>query len=96
MRYFKPVKYYFFMPFLGVTLYELHAPIMVKISRSYPTGAMQRSELRRLLKQVLKYLEEAATILDYEPESSSEYVLGVAAKEALLRIKDWEKIIGKF
>ncbi|KAF5291492.1 hypothetical protein FQR65_LT01804 [Abscondita terminalis] len=79
----------------GVTLYELHAPIMMLTTKSYEEGKLTKTELRRRLKEVLEYLEEAALILGYEPESSSEHIMGVAAKDALLRIRDWEKIIGK-
>ncbi|KAF5288754.1 hypothetical protein FQA39_LY15245 [Lamprigera yunnana] len=79
----------------GVTLYELHAPIMMLTTKSYEEGRLTKTELRRRLKEVLTYLEEAALILGYEPESSSENLMGGAAKEALGRIKNWEKIIGK-
>ncbi|KAK4874047.1 hypothetical protein RN001_013407 [Aquatica leii] len=79
----------------GVTLYELHAPIMMLTTKSYEQGTLTKTELRKRLKEVLRYLEEAALILGYEPESSSEHIMGVAAKDALQRIRDWEKIIGK-
>lgn len=45
--------------------------------------------------QVVKCLEESLRILNYEPTESSEGIMATAAKDALLRIKDWEKIIGK-
>ncbi|KAK5641885.1 hypothetical protein RI129_010432 [Pyrocoelia pectoralis] len=79
----------------GVTLYELHAPIMMLTTKNYEQGKLTKTELRRRLREVLEYLEEAALILGYEPESTSEHIMGVAAKEALERIRNWEKLIGK-
>lgn len=80
---------------LGVTLYELHAPIMILITRQFESQELSKSELKCRLKEVVNYLTEASMILSFEPESSSEGVIGVAAREALNKIRDWEKIIGK-
>ncbi|RZB38993.1 msta, isoform B-like [Asbolus verrucosus] len=79
----------------GVTLYEMHAPLMILLTRQFENHC-SKSELRSKLKKVVKCLEEASVILGYEPETSSEGMMGMAAKDALVRIKDWEKILGKF
>ncbi|XP_044252452.1 SET domain-containing protein SmydA-8-like [Tribolium madens] len=79
----------------GVTLYEMHAPLMVLLTRQFERHCT-KSELRSKLKKVLKCLNEASVILSYEPESSPEGMMGVAAKDALIRIRDWEKILGRF
>ncbi|EFA08507.1 SET domain-containing protein SmydA-8 [Tribolium castaneum] len=79
----------------GVTLYEMHAPLMVLLTRQFERHCT-KSELRSKLKKVLKCLEEASVILGYEPESSPEGMMGVAAKDALVKIRDWEKILGRF
>lgn len=76
-------------------MYELHAPMMVITTRLFEKQLLSRNELRSRLREVVKYLEEASIILGFEPESSSEGIMGVAAKDALVRIKDWGKIIGK-
>lgn len=79
----------------GVTLYELHAPIMILLTRQFEKRDFSKAELRSALKEVVRYLKEAAIILSFEPKSSPEAMIGVAAKDALSRIKDWEKIIGR-
>lgn len=79
----------------GVTLYELHAPIMVLTTRQFERQKIAKNELKLRLKEVIRYLEEASKILNYEPVTSSEGMMGIAAKEALDKIKDWGKIIGK-
>ncbi|XP_022900337.2 SET domain-containing protein SmydA-8 [Onthophagus taurus] len=79
----------------GVTLYELHAPIMIMVSRKFEKQQITKSELKNLLREVVRYLEEASVILSYEPSSTSEGIMGIAAKEALGRIKDWGNVIGR-
>ena len=79
----------------GVTLYEMHAPLMILLTRQFETHCT-KSELRSRLKKILKCLEEASLIFSYEPENSPEGMMGVAAKDALVKIKDLEKILGKF
>lgn len=76
-------------------MYELHAPIMILITRQFESRALTKNELKLRLKEVVRYLDEASVILSFEPESSSEGLMGLAAKDALLRIKDWEKLIGR-
>lgn len=79
----------------GVTLYELHAPIMILTTRNFEKQTISKTELRHKLKEVIRYLEEASEILSFEPETCSEGIMGVAAKDALVRIRDWGKIVGK-
>ncbi|XP_077284608.1 SET and MYND domain containing, arthropod-specific, member 4 isoform X2 [Arctopsyche grandis] len=79
----------------GITLYELHAPLMILTTRDYEKNELSKNELRIRLKEVVKCLEESVKILNYEPKESSEGIMATAAIDALLRIKDWEKIIGK-
>ncbi|KRT79705.1 SET domain-containing protein [Oryctes borbonicus] len=79
----------------GVTLYELHAPLMILTSRQFENQSISKSILKQRLKEVVRYLEETSHILSYEPENSSEGIMGKAANDALLKIKDWGKIIGR-
>jgi hypothetical protein len=67
----------------GVILYELHAPIMLRITREYQSGLMKTSDFRRKLKEVLKVLQNSHEILKYEPVGSAENEMAVAAKSAL-------------
>lgn len=68
---------------------------MILITRQFEDQELSKSELRCRLKEVVSYLTEASMILSFEPDSSSEGMIGTAAREALSKIKDWEKIIGK-
>lgn len=68
---------------------------MVLTSRQFESQTISKSILKQRLKEVVKLLEEASLILSYEPESSSEGIMGTAAKDALSKIKDWGKIIGR-
>lgn len=68
---------------------------MILLTRDMEDQSPAKSELRTRLKEVLKYLTEASIILSYEPENSPEGIMGMAAKEALVQIRDWESIVGK-
>lgn len=68
---------------------------MILITRQFEKQELSKSELKCRLKEVVSYLTEASMILSFEPESSAEGMIGVAAREALNKIRDWEKIIGK-
>ncbi|XP_061719422.1 SET domain-containing protein SmydA-8 [Cydia pomonella] len=79
----------------GVTLYELHAPLMILTTRKFESKSISKDELRTRLKEIVGYLSEAALILGFEPSQSSEGLMASAAKDALKKIKTWEQIIGK-
>lgn len=68
---------------------------MILTTRLFERQLLNKNELRNRLKEVVRYLEEASIILSFETENSSEGMMGVAAKDALVKIKDWSKIIGK-
>ncbi|KAE8741891.1 hypothetical protein FOCC_FOCC012543, partial [Frankliniella occidentalis] len=69
----------------GITLYEMHAPIMILTTRQFEANAISRKDLRTRLREVASCLEQAAHILCLEPESSSEGAVGRAAQDALQR-----------
>ncbi|XP_022823209.1 protein msta-like isoform X1 [Spodoptera litura] len=79
----------------GVTLYELHAPLMILTTRDFEKKAITKDNLRTRLKEIVKYLTESALILGFEPSQSSEGLMATAARDALKKIKTWEQIIGK-
>ncbi|GBP27659.1 SET domain-containing protein SmydA-8, isoform A [Eumeta japonica] len=79
----------------GVTLYELHAPLMILTTRDFEKKAITKENLRNRLKEIVNCLTESALILGFEPSQSSEGLMASAAREALTKIKTWEKIIGK-
>ncbi|KAJ8712607.1 hypothetical protein PYW07_005449 [Mythimna separata] len=79
----------------GVTLYELHAPLMILTTRDFEKKAITKDNLRTRLKEIVRYLTESALILGFEPAQSSEGLMASAARDALKKIKTWEQIIGK-
>ncbi|XP_050677124.1 SET domain-containing protein SmydA-8-like isoform X2 [Leptidea sinapis] len=79
----------------GITLYELHAPLMVLTTRDFEKKAITKDNLRKRLKEIVGYLTEAALILGFEPHQSPEGLMATAARDALTKIKTWEQIIGK-
>ncbi|KAJ1529909.1 hypothetical protein ONE63_006638 [Megalurothrips usitatus] len=74
----------------GITLYEMHAPIMILTTRQFEAGTITRKDLRTRLREVASCLEQAAHILGFEPESSSEGAIGLAARDALERVRQWQ------
>ncbi|XP_053610761.1 uncharacterized protein LOC128675395 isoform X4 [Plodia interpunctella] len=79
----------------GVTLYELHAPLMILTTRDFERKTISKENLRRRLKEIVSCLTESALILGFEPAQSSEGLMAAAAREALSKIYTWEQIIGK-
>ncbi|CAH0725452.1 unnamed protein product, partial [Brenthis ino] len=79
----------------GITLYELHAPLMVLTTRDFERKAITKENLRNRLKEIVSYLTESALILGFEPKHSPEGLMASAARDALKKIKTWEQIIGK-
>jgi hypothetical protein len=79
----------------GVILYELHAPLMILTTRGVEAHTISYSDLRSRLQEVAACLEESSNILNFEPETSNEGMMGRAAKDALMRVREWQKIIAK-
>ncbi|XP_041981849.1 SET domain-containing protein SmydA-8 isoform X2 [Aricia agestis] len=79
----------------GITLYELHAPLMVLTTRDFERKSITKDCLRSRLKEIVGYLSESALILGFESPHSPEGLMAGAAREALKKIKTWEQIIGK-
>lgn len=69
--------------------------MMILLSRQMESQPMSKSDIKAALKEIVRYLMEAKVILSYEPEYSPEGIMGKASRDALLQIKDWEKIVGK-
>lgn len=77
----------------GVLLYELHAPLMILTTRGVEAHTIPYRDLRSRLKEVAACLEESSIILSFEPKTSHEGMMGIAAKEALMRVREWQRII---
>lgn len=70
----------------GVVMYELHAPVMLKTTRLFEAKQITTAELKRRLREVVKLLRDSALILGFEPEGTPEADMGMAAKDALVRM----------
>uniref|UniRef100_A0A182K319 SET domain-containing protein n=1 Tax=Anopheles christyi TaxID=43041 RepID=A0A182K319_9DIPT len=67
----------------GTLMYELHVPLLIEAGQLFQRGVIQRTELRRRLKEVQWLLKESERILALEPVGSPEYGIAEAAREAL-------------
>lgn len=68
---------------------------MIQATRAFESQTITKGELRDRLRRVVKLLQESCKILAYEPDYSEEGMMSSAAADALLRIKDWQRILGK-
>lgn len=71
----------------GVILYELHAPVMLQITRELQMRRIKNCDFKRGLREVLGILTEAYDILKHEPEGSPEHQMAVACASALKQIE---------
>lgn len=70
----------------GVTMYELHAPLMIQATRDFEAKQITCETLKKRLREVIQLLKDSAEILSIEPEGSSERTMADAAKDALNRL----------
>ncbi|KAF7265712.1 SET domain-containing protein SmydA-8-like [Rhynchophorus ferrugineus] len=70
----------------GITLYELHGPIMMHARHQYQYDAISKDDFKRRLRESINILKQAVEILKNEPVSQPEGQLGqmaLAASEQL-------------
>lgn len=73
--------------FSGLTLYELHAPLLFLARSLYRSDSINEEELRKKLDEALGILEQAAAILSLEPPNTSEGAMGQIAKQSLEQLR---------
>ena len=73
----------------GVTLYEMHAPVLLLARRHYEAGKCSTDELKDRVDHVRRMLSEATRILSLEDPASREGIMGAAAVQALDQIQRW-------
>lgn len=71
----------------GVILYELHAPIMLQITRELQMGLIKPADFKKRLREVIQILQKSHDILKHEPSGSQEFEMAVAAKSAINSMK---------
>ncbi|XP_018577319.1 protein msta-like [Anoplophora glabripennis] len=72
----------------GITLYELHGPLMVLAKHQYLNDVITKEFFRNDLKKAIDVLGEAVQILKQEPENSPEGQLGNMAETAYKQLLD--------
>jgi hypothetical protein len=76
-----------------MTLYELHAPLMLLSTRAFDTRTIVKEELQANMKEVADCLEKSAAILCFEPKGSSERSMAEAASQALKQVNEWRRLM---
>ncbi|KAK9893097.1 hypothetical protein WA026_023770 [Henosepilachna vigintioctopunctata] len=66
----------------GITLYELHSPLLILARNQYSAGVFNKELLRKKLVEAIGILGESAEILKNEPLSTLEGQLGQVAQQA--------------
>ncbi|KAG8322789.1 hypothetical protein J6590_015780 [Homalodisca vitripennis] len=79
----------------GLTMYELHAPIMVLTIQRFENHKISKGDLCRSLRRVAAYLRDCCKILKFESDKSQEGSIKKAAQDALVQLKSWEPVVGK-
>jgi len=75
----------------GVTLYEMHAPIIMLARNRYQNKEISQEEFKERMLQARDILEETYRILSLEPAQSAEGVMAQASQTALRQMQQWVK-----
>nr|XP_966477.1 PREDICTED: protein msta, isoform B [Tribolium castaneum] len=67
----------------GITLYELHAPLISLARNEYKSGLITREDFRKKMQDAVGLLEKSVEILKLEPPNSVEGELAIVAKQSL-------------
>ncbi|XP_046657363.1 SET domain-containing protein SmydA-8-like [Daphnia pulicaria] len=73
----------------GVTLYEMHAPMLLLARRAFEAGQISSAECQEKIEAVRVILSESAKILSLEDPASTEGAMGTAAVQSLGQIQRW-------
>ncbi|EZA57735.1 SET domain-containing protein SmydA-8 isoform X1 [Ooceraea biroi] len=71
----------------GMTLYELHAPLLFLAKGQWNAGVIDEAGLKSKMTEVANILKEATTILTMEPADTAEGQIGLVAKESLAQLE---------
>lgn len=70
----------------GMTLYELHAPLLFIAKTQWNAGVIDEAALKSKMTEAANILKESATILCLEPPDTPEGQIGLVAKESLAQL----------
>ncbi|XP_018330247.1 SET domain-containing protein SmydA-8-like [Agrilus planipennis] len=72
----------------GLTLYELHVPLILLAKNQYAAGEIDKDGLRKKLNEAIEVLEKSVKILSLEPPGTTEGTLGQMANQNLTQLKE--------
>ncbi|XP_048266727.1 SET domain-containing protein SmydA-8 [Bombus terrestris] len=72
----------------GMTLYELHAPLLFVAKTQWNAGVIDEAVLKSKMIEAANILKEAALILCLEPPDTPEGQIGIVAKESLAQLEE--------
>lgn len=70
-----------------MTLYELHAPLLILAKNQWNAGVIDEAGLKSKMTEAANILKEAVTILTLESPETAEGQIGLVAKESLMQLK---------
>ena len=71
----------------GMTLYELHAPLLFVAKTMWQGGVIDEAALKSKMIEAAEILKEATKILCFEPPESPEGQIGLVAKQSLAELE---------
>jgi hypothetical protein len=71
----------------GMTIYELHAPVMLFARNQWRYKEIDDEKLRLRLEEAEKYLKEAVDILKFEHPSSPEGMIAAVGEQSLQELR---------
>lgn len=71
----------------GMTLYELHAPLLFMAKTLWNAGVIDEAGLKSKMTESANYLKEAAAILSLDPPDTPEGRIGIVAKESIIELE---------
>ncbi|XP_011162713.2 SET domain-containing protein SmydA-8 [Solenopsis invicta] len=71
----------------GMTLYELHAPLLFLAKGQWNAGVIDETGLKSKMIEAANILKEAVMILSLEPPDTSEGQIGLVAKESMVQLE---------
>ncbi|KAK3879935.1 hypothetical protein Pcinc_015529 [Petrolisthes cinctipes] len=75
----------------GLTLYELHAPLLLQANKAFQNTTITKSAFLQQLQEVEGYLDQAIYCLKHEPVSSFEGEICKIAYNSVVELKKWIK-----
>ncbi|XP_037789283.1 SET domain-containing protein SmydA-8-like [Penaeus monodon] len=73
----------------GLTLYELHAPLLIAANRAFQETTLRKAQFLEKLHEAEGYLERTVYCLQFEPNSSVEGQICKIARGSLAELKTW-------